>query len=56
MAAQARLDLEFTRGIDAVVTLNLGRYVSAEVGERKRDERRASTDELEQEEPCALAI
>src|SRR6202051_4126471 len=50
LAAQARLDLEFTRGVDAVVASNLGRYAGGEVGERKRDERRTATAGLEQEE------
>jgi len=54
LAAQARLDLEFTRGVDAVVASNLGRYAGGEVGERKRDERRASTAGLEQEEPLRV--
>ncbi len=33
-AAEARLDLEFARAIDAVVAPNLGRYARGEVGER----------------------
>ncbi len=34
LAAEARLDLEFARAIDAVVAPNLGRYARGEVGER----------------------
>src|SRR6202043_51464 len=54
LAADERLDLEFTRGVNAVVASNLRRYTGGEVGERKRYERRASTAGLEQEEPLRV--
>src|SRR6202030_1718415 len=54
LAADARLDLEFTRGVDAVVASNLGRYAGGEVGERKRYGRRTSTAGLEHEEPVSV--
>src|SRR6202043_1893800 len=54
LAADERLDLEFTRGVNAVVASNLRRYTGGEVGERKRYERPASTAGLEQEEPLRV--
>jgi hypothetical protein len=54
LAAEARLDLELARGVDAVVPSNLRDDASAEVGERQFYRRHTATDGFEQEEPLRV--